>query len=74
MLCVGHNTPIPFNPLNQAGETEAQFEKGEKLVDEHHANSGQPLPNLGWQLQIFLEMSDARVGGEHSQTRKQTAN
>lgn len=29
MPCTGHNTLIPLNPLDKAGETEAQFEKGE---------------------------------------------
>ena len=77
MLCAGHNPVIPLNPLDHAGETEARVEKREKWVDEHkchHSNPGQPVPNLGWRLQIFLEMSDTRVGGELPQTRKQTAN
>lgn len=59
MLCVGHNTLIPLSPLDEA---EAQFEKVEKLVEEHkchHSNLGQPFPNLRWGQQIFLKMSDA---------------
>lgn len=66
-------TLIPFNSLDKVGQTGAQFEKGEKSVDEYkccHSNPGQPLPSLGRRLQIF-EMSDARVGGELPQTRKQ---
>lgn len=67
-------TLIPFNSVDKVGETGAWFEKGEKSVDEGkccHSNPGQPLPSLGWRLQIFLEMSDAQVGGELPQTRKQ---
>lgn len=77
MLRVGHNTLIPLSPLDHTGETEAGFEKREKWVDEPkrcYSNPGQPVPNLGRRLQIFLEMSDARVGGELPQTRKQTVN
>lgn len=32
--CIGHITLILFNSLHKAGETEAQFEKGEKSVGE----------------------------------------
>lgn len=75
MPCTGHNTLILFNPLDKAGETEAQLEKGEESMDEykyHHGNLGQSLPSQGWRLQGFLEESDAGVGGELPHTRKQT--
>lgn len=75
MPCTGHNTLILFNPLDKAGETEAQLENGEESMDEykyHHGNLGQSLPSQGWRLQGFLEESDAGVGGELPHTRKQT--
>lgn len=66
---------IPFNHLDKTGETEAQFEKGEKSTDKykcHHLNPGQPFPSWGWRLQFPRdEMSDPRVGGELPQPRKQ---
>lgn len=32
---VGHSALIPLNPLDKAGETEAQFEKREKSMDKY---------------------------------------
>ena len=56
MPCTGRNTLIPLNPLDEAGETEAQFEKGGKNqwinYKCRHSNPDQPLPSLGWRLQF----------------------
>lgn len=34
MPCIGHNTLIPFNPLDKDGKTEAHLEKGGKTMAE----------------------------------------